>query len=95
MIGKEVNLCEILNSIRNTIGTFLPSDCSLLLATICIISDNQQKLLDITTSPGVYPEYSRFFRIQRIIKVPPLYVNREFKYFSLQNEQILTNQTMF
>ncbi|GBC05086.1 hypothetical protein RclHR1_06020001 [Rhizophagus clarus] len=95
MIRKEVNLCEIIDSIRTSIGTFLPLDCPLWPTTICIISDSQQKLLDITTSPGAYPEYSQFFTIQRIIKAPPLYVDREFKYFSLRNEQILTNQTMF
>ncbi|CAB4402287.1 unnamed protein product [Rhizophagus irregularis] len=40
MIGKEVNLCKIIDSIRNTIGTFLSYDCPLLPTTICIISDS-------------------------------------------------------
>ncbi|PKK69211.1 hypothetical protein RhiirC2_510570 [Rhizophagus irregularis] len=91
MIGKEVNLCKIIDSIRNTIGTFLSYDCPLLPTTICIISDSRQKLLDITTSPGVYPEYRRFFTIQRIIKAPPSYVYREFEYY----KQISTNQAIF
>jgi hypothetical protein len=65
MIGKEVNLCKIINSIRNTIGTFLSYDYPLLPTTICIIFDSRQKLLDITTSPGVYPKYRWFFTIQK------------------------------
>ncbi|GES82119.1 hypothetical protein GLOIN_2v1763175 [Rhizophagus clarus] len=40
IIRKEVNLCKIIDSIRNTIGTFLSYDCLLLLTMICIISDN-------------------------------------------------------
>ncbi|CAB4416094.1 unnamed protein product [Rhizophagus irregularis] len=95
MIGKEVNLCKIINSIRELIGSFLPLESSLWPEVICIISDNQQKLLDITTSPGVYSEYSRFFNIQRIIKAPQIYVDREFSYFPFRNEQNLTDQTMF
>ncbi|PKC76227.1 hypothetical protein RhiirA1_528145 [Rhizophagus irregularis] len=59
--------------------------------TTMIISDSRQKLLDITTSPGIYPEYRQFFTIQRIIKAPPSYVYQEFEYY----KQISTNQAIF
>ncbi|PKC16200.1 hypothetical protein RhiirA5_407340 [Rhizophagus irregularis] len=83
MIGKEVNLCKIINSIKVSIGSFLPLECPLWPKVICIISDNQQKLLDITTSPG------------RIIKAPQIYVDRKFSYFPFRNKQNLTDQAMF
>uniref|UniRef100_U9UP00 Uncharacterized protein n=1 Tax=Rhizophagus irregularis (strain DAOM 181602 / DAOM 197198 / MUCL 43194) TaxID=747089 RepID=U9UP00_RHIID len=62
---------------------------------ICNSMIGKEVNLYITTSPGVYSEYSRFFNIQRIIKAPQIYVDREFSYFPFRNKQNLTDQATF
>ncbi|CAG8697037.1 21610_t:CDS:2, partial [Rhizophagus irregularis] len=56
------------------------------------ISSTSRCLINfIRNTIGIYPEYRRFFTIQRIIKAPPSYVYQEFEYY----KQISTNQAIF